>query len=70
MSTFVYKRKVMKVGDSLGITIPENVCLSCDIKKGDNIYLIVGGIDGYLLVDLCHREIKDILNEMKEPTSL
>jgi len=60
----------MKVGDSLGITIPQSVCLSCDIKKGQDIYVVAGGVDRYLLIDLCHREIKEILSEMKESTSL
>lgn len=70
MSSVIFKRKVLKVGDSLGITIPEDVCTSYEIKKGQVIYLVIGTIDGYLLVDLQHKKIGEILKEIKDPTSL
>jgi len=65
----IFKRKVLQVGDSLGITIPETIAKTYKIEKGATIYLVADGtddVDGFLLVDLMGRDRDEIWKLMRE----
>jgi len=65
----IFSRKVLQIGDSLGITIPEEIIKTYNLKKGNKIFLIADGLDdadGFLLVDLMGRELGEIWKLMRD----
>ena len=66
--TTLFKRKVLRVGDSLGITIPDEVVQTHKIKKGQQIYIMTDVIDeeGFIVVDVFGRGRDEIWKLLKE----
>ena len=62
----IIKRKLLQIGDSLGITIPEDVINSYRLKKGDRIYIITDAVDGFIIVDLENRSVEELWKTIKE----
>lgn len=65
----MFERKILKVGDSLGITLPDIIVKTYDLKKGTKIYLIADGledVDGFLLIDIMGRNINELWTMMKK----
>jgi antitoxin component of MazEF toxin-antitoxin module len=58
----ILQRKILQVGDALGITIPKSVVDTYGLKKGAVIYLVTDGVDceDFLIVDLSNRTIKEL----------
>ena len=67
MPTF-FQRKILKVGDSVGITIPNDIVKSHDIKKGHIIKIVTDGTEheGILLIDLRNRSNEELWKIIKE----
>jgi len=61
----MFKRKILQVGDSLGITIPEDIVKSYNIKRGEIHHVISDVVDGFLLVDLEGRSVDKLWKEIK-----
>jgi len=65
----IIKRKIVRVGDSLGLTIPKFIVDTYDLKKGEAIFLITDAVDEkFLLIDLKKRskqELKKIVDLTK-----
>jgi len=66
--TTLFKRKILQVGDSLGITIPEEVVLTYKVKKGQQIYLMTDAFDeeGFIVIDVLGRNRDEIWKLLKE----
>ena len=66
--TILFKRKVLQVGDSLGITIPEEMVQTHKIKKGQEVYIMTDAIEeeGFIVVDLLNRSRDEIWKLLKE----
>ena len=66
--TTLFKRKVLQVGDSLGITIPEEVVQTHKIKKGQYVYIMTDAIDeeGFVIIDVLNRSRDEIWKLLKE----
>jgi len=65
----IFGRKMLQIGDSLGITIPEEIIKTYNLKKGNKIFLIADGLDdadGFLLIDLMDRDINELWKLMRE----
>jgi len=65
--TTLFKRKVLRVGGSLGITIPEEVISTYKVKKGQNLYIMTDAIDeeGFIVIDLMGRNRDEIWKLLK-----
>ena len=63
----ILKRKVLRVGDALGITIPKSVVDTYGLVRGEYIYIITDGLDtdGFLVIDLGKRNLEEIKNLLK-----
>jgi len=63
-----FKRKILKIGDSLGITIPKPILKGNDVKKGMSVYMMTDVLDeeGFLVVDLKGRSWKEIYRLLVE----
>lgn len=62
------KRRVLEIGDSLGITIPKDIINSYLLKKGDNITVIADAldVDGFIVVDIKGRGVQELWKLLKE----
>jgi len=68
MPTIFSKRKILKVGDALGITIPKSIIVTHSLKKGDRISVIsdvVDYADGLVVIDLKGRSVEELWELMK-----
>ena len=63
----ILKRKVLRVGDALGITIPKSVVDTYGLVRGEYIYIITDGLDtdGFLVIDLGKRKLEQIKKLLK-----
>ena len=61
----LFKRKILQIGDSIGVTIPEEIVKTYKLKKGEDVYLITDGIEGFCLIDLM-RQTRDEIWKMLE----
>ena len=59
----VFKRKISKVGTSLGVTIPTDILKSYGLKAGDEIFIVSDALesDDFILIDLRHKTKEDVL---------
>ena len=66
--TTLFKRKVLRIGDSLGITIPEEIIQTHKVKKGQEAYIMTDAIDeeGFIVIDLLGRGRDEIWKLLKE----
>ncbi len=64
----IFKRKVLKVGDSLGLTIPDSIVKTYDIKRGDKISVISDSLDedGLLVLDIRGRSNEELWEIIRE----
>jgi len=61
------KRRIVGVGDSLGITIPKDIAETYNLKKGNIIYIITDAIEeDFLLIDLKKRSKEELLKLISE----
>lgn len=60
----MFKRKILQVGDSLGITIPDDIVKTYKIKKGEKRFVVSGVVDGFLLVELAGKSRDEIWREL------
>lgn len=63
--TVVFERKLLKVGGSLGITLPKSVLDTYNMKKGDTVAVVSGVIDNYLLVNLTKKTNKEVFEDVQ-----
>lgn len=64
----IFKRKVLKIGGSLGLTIPDSIIKTYGIKQGDKINVISDGLDedGLLVIDIKGRGNDELWKIIKE----
>ena len=63
----ISKRKLIKIGDSIGITIPKDFLDTYSLKRGDVVKIVSDPHDevALLLVDLNDRTNEEILRMLK-----
>ncbi len=64
----IFQRKVLKVGGSLGLTIPDSIVKTYDIKQGDKINVVSDILDedGLLVIDIKGRTNEELWRIIKE----
>jgi len=64
----IFKRKVLKVGGSLGLTIPDSIVKTYDLKRGDEISVVSDGLDedGLLVIDIKGRTNEELWKIIRE----
>jgi antitoxin component of MazEF toxin-antitoxin module len=68
MPIVFYKRKVIEIGDSLGITIPKDVAFTYDLKAGTYMTIIFDqeSDDDYLVIlDMKNRDRDELWKLMR-----
>ena len=61
----ILKRKILRVGDALGITLPKSIVDSYGLEKGADIFIITDAVDEkFLFVDLGKRNIVELRSIM------
>lgn len=64
----IFKRKILKVGDSLGLTIPDSIVKTYGLKRGDKISVISDALDedGLLVIDIKGRTNEELWSVIRE----
>jgi len=63
-----FKRKIIKVGSTLGITIPKPFIDRFSLKKGNQVNLVSDALDyeDFIIIDLHGRDKKELLRILNE----
>lgn len=66
-----FKRKIIQVGSSLGVTIPADIINSYNLKKGDWINILSDAVDreGFITIDLRGRDKKELWRILNDEES-